>query len=321
MSDKKSRTKAIFVVMTAAELISRYVWLADTIKRNDGGLRIEDIQDRYRQKWSEELTARTFYRYKKAIKKIFGICVCPVSLGDGYYYRIDKKESEPAAEWVLDSLSAGAMFAGAQDLRDRILLENVPSGQTFLEPVLTAMREGEIVELTHESFFRKKPRSYCVEPWCVKLFQQRWYLVGRLEGREDMRTFGLDRVVALEQTGRKFKMPRGADPQKLFDDCYGIIIGDNDFGVVPVALRVEAHQAKYLESLPLHHSQVRVWSDDEFTIFEMRLCPAFDFRQKLLSMGDTVEVLAPRKLRDMMRDMAYSGDDDPGEYKFRFYKT
>lgn len=309
--------KGYLCVMTAAELIRKYVWLVGTIQRNDGGLTLENIQARYEHKWPDGLTERTFHRHKNAIEEIFGIRV----RADGNHcYHIDERNSSPAAEWVLDALSVGSMLAGANDdLRGRILLENVPSGQTFLEPVLTAMREGRVVELTHENFFRKKPRSYCVEPWCVKLFQQRWYLVGRLEGREDMRTFGLDRIVSLEQTDRKFSMPPGADPRKLFDDSYGIIIHDKDFGVVPVAIRVEAHQSKYLESLPLHHSQVRVGGDEEFTIFEMRLCPAYDFRQKLLSMGDTVEVLAPRKLRDMMRDMAYSGGDDPGEYEFRFY--
>ncbi len=301
--------------MTYAGLISKYVWLVDTIRRFQP-IGLDEIRSRYERKWGAELSERTFHRHRNAIEDIFGISVSYVASQRGY-----SVESGDGAvgEWILDSLSVGAVFVGAHDLRDRILLENVPSGRNFLEPVLAAMREGRIVELTHENFFRNQPRTFRVEPWFVKLFLQRWYLVGRLEGQEGVRTFGLDRIVSLVQTDRRFSLPPDADPQRLFGDSYGIITSDEDFGVVPVALWVEAHQSKYLESLPLHHSQVCVCRGEGYSIFEMRLCPAFDFRQKLLSMGGTVRVLAPKELHDALRGMAYGADDAPGEYVFKCY--
>lgn len=291
------------------------MWLVDTIRRFQP-IGLDKIRGRYGRRWGTELSERSFHRHRNAIQDIFGISVVYSASSKGYC--IENGEGA-VGEWILDSLSVGAVFAGAQDLRDRMLLENVPSGRNFLESVLAAMREGRIVELTHENFFRNEPRTFCVEPWFVKLFQQRWYLVGRLEGQEGVRTFGLDRIVFLAQTDRKFNLPPGADEQKLFGDSYGIITNDEDFGVVPIALWVEAHQSKYLESLPLHRSQVCVCRGEGYSVFEMRLCPAFDFRQRLLSMGGAVRVLAPRKLHDMLRDMAYDADDAPGEYEFKFY--
>lgn len=301
--------------MTCAGLISKYVWLVDTIRRFQP-IGLDEIRSRYERRWGTELSERSFHRHRNAIQDIFGISVVYSASPKGYC--IESGEGS-VGEWILDSLSVGAMFAGAQDLRGRILLENVPSGRNFLEPVLEAMRACRVVELTHENFFRKKPRTFRVEPWFVKLFQQRWYLVGRLEGQEGILTFGLDRIVSLVQTDRKFNLPPDADEQKLFGDSYGIITNDEDFGVVPIALWVEAHQSKYLESLPLHHSQVCVCREEDHSVFEMRLCPAFDFRQKLLSMGGTVRVLAPKELHDALRDMAYGVDDAPGEYKFKHY--
>jgi hypothetical protein len=116
-------------------------------------------------------------------------------------------------------------------------------------------------------------------------------------------------------------LPKKFDAEKFFEDYYGIIIGDEDFDVEPVALKVDWWQSKYLRTLPLHHSQVEVERNEKYSIFEYRLCPSFDFRQKILSMGGSVEVLAPANLiakvcEEGIAEYAQSTE----EYKFRVYK-
>ena len=118
-------------------------------------------------------------------------------------------------------------------------------------------------------------------------------MLGKSEGYDELRLYALDRIKALEPTECKFKLPKKFDAEKFFEDYYGIIISDDDFDVEPVALKVDSWQSKYLRTLPLHHTQVEVEHNDEYSIFEYRLCPSFDFQQKLLSMGDSVGVLAP----------------------------
>jgi hypothetical protein len=60
---------------------------------------------------------------------------------------------------------------------------------------------------------------------------------------------------------------------------------------------------------------------DEYSIFEYRLCPSFDFRQKLLSIGVAVEVLAPTKLITKVREEGIAEHAQPNEeYKFKVYK-
>ena len=88
-----------------------------------------------------------------------------------------------------------------------------------------------------------------------------------------------------------------------------------------MALKVDSWQSKYLRTLPLHHSQVEVERNEEYSIFEYRLCPSFDFRQKILSMGVAVEVLAPAKLITKVREegIAKSAQQNK-EYKFNVYK-
>ncbi len=130
----------------------------------------------------------------------------------------------------------------------------------------------------------------------------------------------------MEPTERKFKLPKKFDAAKFFEDYYGIIIGDEDFEVEPVALKVDSWQSKYMRTLPLHHTQVEVERNKEYSIFEYRLYPSFDFRQKRLSMGDSVRVLAPVLLKDILRTKTVKTLDNNAlvgmnsEYHFKVYK-
>ena len=71
-------------------------------------------------------------------------------------------------------------------------------------------------------------------------------------------------------------------------------------------LKVGSFQAKYLHTLPLHHSQKVLERNDKYTIFSYFVSPTFDFKQELLSLGDTIEVLEPLSLR---RDIARIGKE------------
>ena len=138
---------------------------------------------------------------------------------------------------------------------------------------------------------------------------------------DKLRIYALDRIKALEPTERKFKLPKKFDAAKFFADHDGIIIGDEDFDVEPVALKVDSWQSKYLRTLPLHHTQVEVECNEEYSIFEYYLCPTFDFRQKILSMGATTEVLAPAKLIEKVCEEGIAEYAQPNEgYQFKVYK-
>ena len=101
---------------------------------------------------------------------------------------------------------------------------------------------------------------------------------------------------------------------------------ETGFKVEPVALKIDADQSNYVRTLPLHHTQKEVERNEEYSIFEYRLCPTFDFQQKLLSMGDSVGVLAPVLLKDMLRTKAEKTSNNNASagmgsgYKFKVYK-
>ena len=306
--------------MSTAGLLNRYVWFVTTIY-NRGPISLADLRHRYESHFGrgEELGERTFHRYTDAVEELFDIEIKYDRIRKGYVVT-DREDIDNMGmrKWLLQTFSVNSVLHESQELKNRILLENVPSGQQHLTTIVDAMREGVKLSMAYQSFGAKKPSTFDVEPWCVKLFEQRWYMLGM---SDKLRIHALDRIKALETTDRKFKLPKKFNAEEFFKDYYGIIINDDDFDVEPVALKVDSWQSKYLRTLPLHHTQVEVERNDEYSIFEYRLCPSFDFRQKILSMGGSVEVLAPTELIAKVREEGIAEHAQPNEeYKFKVYK-
>ena len=308
--------------MSTAGLINRYVWFVTTI-HNRGPISLADLQHRYESHFGrgEELSERQFHRYTDAVEELFDIEI-KYSRSQRGYVVADREgiDNMGMRKWLIQTFSVNNILHESQDLKNRILLENVPSGQQHLTTIVDAMRESVALTMTYQSFGKPEPSTFEVEPYCVKLFEQRWYMLARSERYPEPRVYALDRIKALEPTERKFKLPKKFDAAKFFEDYYGIIIGDKDFDICPVALKVDSWQSKYLRTLPLHHTQVEVERNEEYSIFEYRLCPSLDFRQKILSMGVAVEVLAPTKLIAKVCEEGVAEHAQPNEeYKFKVY--
>ena len=309
--------------MSTAGLINRYVWFVTTIYSR-GPISLEEIQHRYESHFGrgEELSERQFHRYTDAVEELFDIEIKYSRTRRGYVVA-DREGiyNMGMRKWLIQTFSVNNILHESQDLKNRILLENVPSGQQHLTTIVDAMRESVALSMTYQSFWMDEPATFEVEPYCVKLFEQRWYMLAKSERYDDLRIYALDRIKVLEPTERKFKLPKKFDAAKFFEDYYGIIISDDDYDICPVALKVDSWQSKYLRTLPLHHTQVEVERNDEYSIFEYRLCPTFDFRQKILSMGSSVEVIAPAELIAKVCEEGIAEYAQPNEeHKFKVYK-
>lgn len=199
--------------------------------------------------------------------------------------------------WLLNTFAVNNLINESHKLKSRILFENIPSGQRFLTPIIEAMRDGVTLTMTYQSYWRDEPNTFEIEPYCVKVFKQRWYVVCRSPYYDKVMIYALDRVQTLEMRETQFKMPQDFDSAAYFHNCFGII-ADDDVDVEEISLKVYANQVKYLRALPLHHSQQEVEITDTYSVFHYYLRPTYDFVQEILSQGEMVEVLSPPYVRD-----------------------
>lgn len=285
----------------AKNLLEKYVWLVETIY-HAGQITYEEINERWLDNEASEgvdLPLRTFHKWRIAIEETFGINIGCERKG-GYHYFIENAEDIKHGSlqgWLLDTISVSNLLMNSRQINHRILLEEIPSSQEYLQVILEAMKANRVLTITYQSYWSEESNTFEVEPYCVKLFKQRWYMVARSPYYDKVLIYSLDRILNIEDLGnKKFKMPVDFNPALFFKDYYGII-ARRDTRMETVKLKVSAGQANYLRSLELHDSQREVEKTGEYSIFRLRLRPEFDFQQTLLSMGAEVEVIEPLWLR------------------------
>ncbi len=287
---------------TTSALFNRYIWLVDTIYRLEK-ITYEQICEMWERSYlnntGEELPLRTFHHHRKAIEEIFDINI-ECDRRDGYKYYIENGDDMARGgvrTWLLNTFAVNNLINESHKIKHRILFEQIPSGQRYLMPIIEAMREGVCLEIEHQRYTREEIRTYHIEPYCVKVFRQRWYVVAKTVESSQIRVYSLDRILSLHQTDERYAMPTDFDGTEYFTGSFGVM---NQEKLDTVVLKVynRENKDKYFESLPLHHSQKIVERTDKYTIFRYEIYDTFDLYQELLSHGAEVEVLAPVALRE-----------------------
>ena len=276
---------------------NKLVWIVETIYKAHK-ITFEDLN----RKWmdnvdlsgGEEMLKRTFHKWKWNIFDTFGLVIeCEKAAPYRYYIEnVDDMKRGSIENWLLSTYSVSNSLIESKSIKDRILLEDIPSGREYLEPIIDAMKKNRFIHITHYNYWREDTREHYLMPLCVKLFRQRWYLVGRTwpSGKDTL--YSLDRIRDFRLSSHTFEFPEDFSPQEYFDGCFGII-PDKNCKVEDVLLKVNVGQANYMRDLPMMENQLEVERNDEYSIFKLRVRPTFDFQQELLWNREELEVLEP----------------------------
>jgi len=288
------------LLMNTYTKFKEYIWLVNTIY-HARAITLSEINKKWQQTEMSEgitLSRTTFHRHRIAIEEIFGLYIdCDKKNGNKYYIGNDYVLREDSVQnWMLSTMSVGNILSESHSLHDRILLENVPSGGEMLQQVIKAMKESKKISITYRRYGGHATRTFELEPYCLKLFVQRWYLLGRFADR-GMAIFSFDRILEIKMSNEKFKVDEDFDAASYFSDCFGVMLDENS-KPEKVLIRAYGYEPYYLRDLPLHHSQHETQSTEEYSDFELRLKITSDFKSKLLSRGEWIEILEPKALAD-----------------------
>ncbi|MDO5524009.1 MAG: WYL domain-containing protein [Bacteroidia bacterium] len=289
-------------------LFNRYVWLVDTIRRA-GKITFEEINEKWTRSRlnlsGEDLPLRTFHNHRYAVEEIFDINIECDKRG-GYVYYIENEEDMRRGgvrTWMLNAFSVGNLLNESNEMRERILFEKIPSGHQYLTSFLEAIRENLTVEITYRSYESVESNTFDIEPYCLKVFRQRWYVLARSPHYDELRIYSLDRMYMVQVTKFTFDYPVGFSPEKYFHNSFGIIHASGEEPET-VEIKVFGNQRKYIESLPLHHSQTLVEENEEYAVYQYFVHPTYDFIQELFSHGENIEIIKPKSLRKEISEKA-----------------
>lgn len=287
----------------------RYIWLLDTLL-NSNPLTIDEINMLWEDcptSDGQPIPLRTFHEHRKGIKEMFGVeIVCDRSRGNVYYVKNPEVlDEQRLSKWLLRKYSIPQDFATFNGMKDRIMLEEIPLGTAFLDSIIETMKQNLELQVDYQRFENEKEehlQMFHIQPYALRAFNHRWYLLGYLKEQNGLRTIALDRILDLKVLTDSFKLPEDFDVRKYFADVVGVYVNE-DIPVTKVKIRAYGIQADYLRSTPLHKSQSECRSKHgEFAEFTYRLCITPELMSQLLAMGEKVEVLEPEELRKKMKE-------------------
>ena len=185
-------------------------------------------------------------------------------------------------------------------MKERILFEDIPRGTEYLQTVIEAMQKSKELQVDYQQFYGHR-KIYNIQPYAMRVYRQRWYVVGYIKELGSIRNIALDRTLEMNISDTPFKLPKNFNAKKYYANTVGIYVNE-ELNPVKVKIRAYGVQIEYLRSLPLHSPQKESASKyGEFCDFEYRLCLTPELSTHILSMGENVEVLEPVELREEIK--------------------
>jgi predicted DNA-binding transcriptional regulator YafY len=291
--------------MSAFKKFKRYMAIIEKVSGN----RRHSFQDikSYLEDLDMEISERTLQRDLEIIRNEFGIEIAYNRSQNHYFLDREKSSNTESFLQYLELASTADIFTEgisrniesmefiSFDAQDRM------QGVENIRKLLPAILERKKVKFAHINFAYDTRKDYKVNPYFLKQFQNRWYIFAQDDQSGEYRTFGLDRIENLQVLAQVFKRDKNMDPRQLFSEVIGLVYNDSE--PCRIEFRADEINARYIRSLPLHSSQYLVKDEGKNgSVFSLYIRPNFEFFQRLLMFGESVEILSPKHIREEMKN-------------------
>ena len=286
--------------MSKKQFLKRYSLIINKLRKNDSAF--EDIQkylaeQSINDEENYEISIRTFQREIKEIASTHNIEI--KYFRSENVYRIISDGNEERSERLMESLEIIDALKISSSLSNHLIFEKrKPLGINNLSYLMGAIKNKNEIQFSYSNYWAEESiETYRkVQPFALKEAKYRWYLIAKDLKDNRIKTFSLDRISNLENKNITFDFPANFNPEDMFRHSFGIMSEDDK---IPqkIVLSFSYKQGKYIKTLPLHHSQKELYSDDNEYRVELFMQPTYDFVMELLSMGAEVKVLEPESLK------------------------
>lgn len=255
---------------------------------------------RYSSLYDEDFYSKGFGRYKTYISDVFAIDIEYDARLKAYYIaNPDYIKNNVLYKYLLSAFHVQALVELAVKYKDRVLLEDAPSGVEHLNLILKAIDKGVCVEFDYYAFNKQTVTHHVRIPCFLKTWEQRWYLVAEPLNRKTPTVYALERISNLHLTDEKAKPSPDIHPESYFEACFGV-----NHEVCPpqlIKIKVYGGQVDYIKARPLHESQEEIEVGDGWSIFSYWLRPSYNFYQAVLWNREKMEVLEPAEVREEVK--------------------
>lgn len=250
------------------------------------------------QDYDFNISKRTFQRDVKDINSIYSIAIqYDFSLKT---YFIDFEDQQDVKGRVLEAFDIFNALNISDRLSNHIHFEQrKPQGTDHLFGLLHAIKNNLQLKFTYYKFWEDDLTERSLDPYALKEFKNRWYVVGNDPKNGVIKSFALDRLSDLVITNKKFYKPNAFQVNQYYKNSFGII-SPNEDTPEDIVLSFTPFQGKYIKTLPLHHTQHILRDTEDELRISLKLYITHDFFMEILSLGDKVKVIQPEKLKKQL---------------------
>ena len=286
--------------------IRKCLYLINLLERK-GAMTLKEINECYQYSSiyeGDNIIPRTFLRYKDFIEVNFP-CYIEYNARTGKYELHRHKalygEDDSLFDYLLSAYHIEGMTELALKHREKIMLSDAPTGVENVQMILEAIDKKKGIVCDYYSFNKKTKKSHVMIPYFLRTWEQRWYLAAELNNHHHgIAIFALERMDNLSLTEEKMTPTHNITVDEYFDGCFGVNHSDEQ-KPERILIKVYSTQVEYVKALPIHESQKEIETTYEWSIFEYRLVPCYNFYQQLLWHREKLEVLEPQYVRDEIK--------------------
>jgi len=287
--------------------IKKCLYLINLLERK-GAMTLKEINECYQYSSiyeGDNILPRTFLRYKDFIEVNFP-CYIEYNARTGKYELHRHKalygEDDSLFDYLLSAYHIEGMTELALKHREKIVLTDAPTGVENVQIILEAIDNKRGIECDYYSFNKKSIKQQKLIPYFLRTWENRWYLVAEPDNHHHGQSvFALERMDSIRLTEEKMLPSKNITAEEYFEGSFGVNHSD-DQKPERILIKVYSTQVEYIKALPLHESQKEIEATDEWSIFEYRLVPCYNFYQQLLWHREKLEVLEPQNVRDEIKN-------------------
>ncbi len=255
-----------------------------------------------------EVYDKKFYRYEDPD---FTITDIPLNENDMHVLSETVEMLKQFKDFSLFSELGGII----QRLEDKIYTEktNRPSiihldkndqlkGLEHLDVLYQAILKKMVLRINYQSFKANESSVITFHPFILKEFNNRWFLVGKKNSKSNIVTLALDRIIKVDFDSKLEHINEAFDGDTYYKNTIGVTVLDERF-VEKIVLKINASNAPYVITKPLHHSQKLVEElPNGSIIVELSLHLNFELERVILGFGDSMQVLKPMSLKRRIQE-------------------
>jgi len=246
------------------------------------------------QSYNLNISPRTLLRDIDEIRLIYNIDI-QFDKSIGAYSIVSEGQTE-MQERIIEALNTFNALNFSDKLENHIHFENrKPKGTENLHGLLHAIKNKFQIRFVHQKYWDDESTNRIVEPYALKEFKNRWYILANDQKDNKIKSFALDRLTSLEITKHHFQFPKNFNVNEHYKYCFGII-SPNELKPQEIILSFDTLKGKYIKSLPLHESQQIIKDDNKELKIRLTLVITLDFIMEILSHGSSVKVIKPDNL-------------------------